>query len=65
MLNVAMKNPSWAKRISVMILFLPRILIPMIYQMRHDVVWQGAIPGFGAALGVDGISCLCKSIASI
>ena len=37
------------------LLFLFRVLIPVIHQMRHDVVRQGAVPGFGAALGVHGV----------
>ena len=34
------------------VLFLFRILVPVIHQMRHDVVRQGAVPCLGAALGV-------------
>lgn len=37
------------------LLLLFRILIPMIYQMRHDVVRQGAVPRLGAALRVHGV----------
>ncbi len=65
MLNVAMKNPSWAKRINVMILFLPRILIPMIYQMRHDVVRQGAVPCLGATLGVHGVLGVAELVQQV
>ena len=36
-------------------LFLFRILVPVIHQMRHDVVRQGAVPRLGAALGVHGV----------
>ena len=36
-------------------LLLLRILIPVIHQMQHDVVWEGAVPCFGAALGVHGV----------
>ena len=28
---------------------------PVIYQMQHDVVRQGAVPRFGATLGVHGV----------
>ena len=32
-----------------------RILIEMIHQMRHDVVREGTVPRFGAALGIHGV----------
>ena len=32
-----------------------RVLIPVIHQIQHDVVREGAVPGFGAALGVHGV----------
>ena len=35
--------------------FFFRILVPVIHQMQHDVVRQGAVPCFGAALGVHGV----------
>ena len=34
---------------------LPRVLVPVIHHMSHDIVREGAIPGLGAALGVDGV----------
>lgn len=33
--------------------FLLRILVPVIHQMRHDIMWQGAVPSLRSALGVD------------
>ena len=32
-----------------------RILIPVVHQMQHDIVREGAVPRFGAALGIDGV----------
>ena len=34
---------------------LAALSVPVIHQMRHDVVRQGAVPRFGAALGVDAV----------
>lgn len=34
-------------------LFLLRILVPVIHQMRHDIMRQGAVPSLRSALGVD------------
>ena len=32
-----------------------RVLVPMIHQVQHGVVREGAVPGDGATLGIDGI----------
>ena len=54
-------NVAARARMMVMIIlfmfqsFLLRVLIPVIHQMRHDVVRQRAVPCLGAALGVDGV----------
>ena len=37
------------------LLFLLWILVEVIYQMPHNVVWQGAVPRLGAALGIHGV----------
>jgi len=34
---------------------LAALSVPVVHQMRHDVVRKGAIPCLGAALGVDGV----------
>ena len=47
-----------------MLLFL-RVLIPVVHQMRHDVVRQGAVPCFGAALGVDGVLGVAELVQQV
>ena len=33
--------------------------------MRHDVVRQGAVPCFGAALGIDGVLCVAELVKDV
>ena len=47
-----------------LLLFL-RILVPVIHQMQHDVVWQGAVPRFGAALGVHGVLGVAELVQKV
>jgi len=37
----------------------------MIYQMRHNVVRQGAVPGLGATLGVHGILGVAELVQQV
>ena len=47
------------------LLLLLRVLIPMIHQMRHDVVRQGAVPCLGAALGVHGVLGVAELVEQV
>ena len=46
-------------------LLLLRILVPMIYQMHHDIVRQGAVPCLGTTLGVHGILRVAELVEQI
>jgi len=46
-------------------LFLLRILVPVIHQMCHDVVRQGAVPCLGAALGVHGVGSVAELVQQV
>ena len=37
----------------------------MIYQMRHNVVRQGAVPCLGAALGIDGVLRVAELVQQV
>ena len=38
---------------------------PVIYQMQHDVVRQGAVPRFSAALGVDAVLGVAELVQQV
>ena len=38
---------------------------PVIYQMQHDVVREGAVPRFGAALGVHGVLGVAELVEQV
>ena len=46
-------------------LLLLRILIPVIHQMRHDIVRQGAVPCLGATLGVHAVLRVAELVEQV
>ena len=46
-------------------LLLLRILVPVIYQMRHNVVREGAVPCLGATLGVDAVLRVAELVEQV